>query len=236
MQGAPASMKKRSFSVIRPFSASKSPSSSRPENQPPQTEMPYFERMGPSVSMFIGNRRPVSMPVKPASEACRRHSSRLTSSLSSSRSSFHHAIGAMPSCAFIALHSHALVGTDLVVSLAGLAHGLEVRDLRYTNIPVGVARHPGPGVGHDGKHRGPVIPLRPGHGRLEIGEAFAMTHLGAHGLGMLGKIDMQRILAILDPAVRQQVVETGHALELLETVDHGVATIVTDDDDHLVAG
>ena len=51
--------------------------------------------------MFIGKRRPVSMPVKPATLACRRHSSRLTSSESSARSSFHQAMGAIPSLAFM---------------------------------------------------------------------------------------------------------------------------------------
>ena len=49
--------------------------------------------------MFIGKRRPVSIPLNPATEAWRRHSSRLTSSESSTRSSFHQAMGAMPSFA-----------------------------------------------------------------------------------------------------------------------------------------
>ena len=40
VQGAPAAMKKSICARIRSFSRSISPSSSSPENQPPQTEMP----------------------------------------------------------------------------------------------------------------------------------------------------------------------------------------------------
>src|SRR5690606_7415196 len=106
------------------------------------TEMPYFARIGPSSAMSIGKRRPVSMPVKPATLACRRHSSRLTSSDSSARSSFHHAIGAMPSLAFIS-NPHALIGANCILGLAGLAHTLELRHLGHAHVPVGIARHPG---------------------------------------------------------------------------------------------
>ncbi len=41
---------------------------------------------------------------------------------------------------------------------------------------------------------------------------------------------------MLDPAVLDEVVEGGAALEVLQPVDDGEAAIVADDDDHLVAG
>src|ERR1700757_3684746 len=102
--------------------------------------------MGPSSWMFMGKRRPVSMPVKPATLACLRHSSRLTSSESSARSSFHHAMGAIPSLAFMASHSYALLRADLILFLARFLHGFPRRDLRHADVPVGIAGDPGPGV------------------------------------------------------------------------------------------
>src|SRR3990167_5357265 len=129
MQGAPAALKKACWAATRSFSTSISPSSSRPENQPPQTEIPYFCRIGPSSAISIGKRRPVSMPVKPATEACRRHSSRLTSSDSSARSSFHHAIGAIPSFAFIS-DSHALLGANCNLAFPRGIHAGAIRALR----------------------------------------------------------------------------------------------------------
>ena len=99
---------------------------------------------GPSSSMFIGKRRPVSMPVKPATLACRRHSSRLTSSESSARSSFHHAIGAIPSLAFMASHSHALLRADLFLFLARFLHGFARGDLAARRRPSPRRREPRP--------------------------------------------------------------------------------------------
>src|SRR5918912_3520493 len=141
MHGAPAALKKVICSAIRSFSAAISPSRTRPENQPPHTEMPYRARMGLRTAASIGNRLPVSMPVKPATLAWRRHSSRLTSSLSCSRSSFHQAIGAMPNLAFMPSHSDPLLRTDLDLLRPGCAHGFPFRDLRHANVSVGVSRH-----------------------------------------------------------------------------------------------
>ena len=102
----PATLNSSICAAMRSFSSSMSPTSKRPENQPPQTLMPCSFRMGSSTAGSIGKRRPVSMPVKPASRACRRHSSSETSSLNSGRSSFHQAIGAMPSLALIFISDH----------------------------------------------------------------------------------------------------------------------------------
>src|ERR1700735_3959907 len=99
--------------------------------------------MGPSSLMFIGNRRPVSMPVKPATLAWRRHSSKLTSSESSARSSFHQAMGAIPSLAFMVLHSDALFGANGELRLARLLHRLARRNLGHADVPIGVPGNPG---------------------------------------------------------------------------------------------
>ena len=77
-----------------------SSSTSVPENQPPHSVTSAAFRIGSMTSGSLGKRRPISMPVKPAERDCRRHSSSDTSSLSSARSSFHHAMGDMPSLAF----------------------------------------------------------------------------------------------------------------------------------------
>src|SRR3954454_14447426 len=113
--------------------------------------------MGPKIAASIGKRRTVCMPVNPATLAWRRHSSRLTSSLSCLRSSFHQAIGAMPSFAFMLLHSNPLLRPDLDLLCASFAHGFPSRDLRHAHIPVGVARDPGERIGIDGDERGAVI-------------------------------------------------------------------------------
>src|SRR5580698_5231595 len=99
--------------------------------------------------MFIGKRRPVSMPVKPATLAWLRHSSRLTSSESSARSSFHQAIGAIPSLAFIDLHSHALLGANLELLLARGLNRFARRNFGHADVPIRVAGNPGVGVRRD---------------------------------------------------------------------------------------
>src|SRR6516162_3765781 len=123
--------------------------------------------MGPSSSMFMGKRRPVSMPVKPATLACLRHSSRLTSSESSARSSFHHAMGAIPSFAFMGSHSYALLRADLFLFFARLLHRFSRRNLRHADVPVRVARNPGPGVRGDRENGRPIVRLRPFERRFE---------------------------------------------------------------------
>src|SRR4051794_31194189 len=209
MHGAPAALKKAICSVIRSFSAAISPSRSRPENQPPHTEILYRARMGLRTAASIGKRRPVSMPVKPATLAWRRHSSRLTSSLSCSRSSFHQAIGAMPSFAFMLSYSNPLLRTDLDLLCASFAHGFPSRDLRYAHIPVGVARNPGECIGFDGDDGGAVVLLRPLHCFLEIGKALAAAGERPHRFGVLDKVDRKRLY---DLAIADEVVEAWGAL------------------------
>src|SRR4051795_4753233 len=193
MHGAPTALKKAIWAAMRSFSAAISPSSSRPENQPPQTLIPYRARIGLRTAASIGKRRPVSMPVKPATLAWRRHSSRLTSSLSCSRSSFHQAIGAMPSFAFMPSHSNPLLRTDLDLLRASFAHGFPARDLRHAHIPVGVARDPGECIGVDGNDGGAVVLLRPFHGILEIGEALAAAGERPHRFGVFDEVDRKRL-------------------------------------------
>src|ERR1700722_8336818 len=97
--------------------------------------------------MFIGKRRPVSMPVNPATLACSRHSSRLTSSESSARSSFHQAMGAIPSFAFMgSSNSTAPLGADLFLLSARIPDRFTRRDFGHADIPIGVAGNPGVGV------------------------------------------------------------------------------------------
>src|SRR4051794_22658620 len=213
MHGAPAALKKAICSAIRSFSAAISPSRSRPENQPPHTETPYRARMGLRTAASIGKRRPVSTPVKPAALAWRRHSSRLTSSLSCSRSSFHQAIGAMPSLAFMPSHPDPLLRTDLDLLRPGFAHGGPLRDLRHAHIPVGVARDPGERVGVDGDDGGAIVLLRPLHRLIEVGEALAAAGERPHRFGVSHEVDRERPY---DLAVADEVVEAWGALGVLQ--------------------
>src|SRR5580693_5400248 len=141
------------------------------------------------------------MPVKPATLAWLRHSSRLTSSESSARSSFHQAMGAIPSLASIGLNSDALLGADFLLLLTRDPDRLARRDFRHADIPIRVTRNPGVSVGVDRQHGRSIGGLGPVEGSLQIGEAFAMPRRGPHGFGVLREIDVQRIGAILDGAV-----------------------------------
>src|SRR5271156_4525151 len=210
MQGAPAALKKSICWAIRSFSREMSPSSRRPENQPPKTEMPYRFRIGPNSAMSIGKRRPVSMPEKPAALAWRRHSSSDTSSESSTRSSFHHAIGAIPSLAVnMTSNSHALLLADFFLGGARSAHALALGNLWNADVPVRVARHPREGVGRERDDGGAVGCLRPVHRRLEIADALGAPGERAHGFGVFDEIHRE---GLRDLAVFDEIIEAGHAL------------------------
>src|SRR5436309_3511490 len=161
MHGAFAALKKVIWAAMRSFSASISPSSKRPENQPPQTEIPYFARVGFRTFASMGKRRPVSMPVKPATLAWRKHSSSETSSLSSARSSFHQAMGAMPNFAFMTCsvlsNADALLLAHIGLVLGGFVYFLAGAHLGHAHVPQGIARGPCEGVGDDGDDGGAVI-------------------------------------------------------------------------------
>ena len=63
-----------------------------------------------------------------------------------------------------------------------------------------------------------------------------MPRQRAHRLGMFDEIDVQRVGAVGDPAILQQIVETRHAFELLQARNHRIAAVVADHDDHLMTG
>ncbi len=105
----PTALNNSICAAMRSFSCSMSPLSRRPENQPPQTR---DSLAGEDRSEHLRVHRETAAGLH-AGEAgdlvCRKHSSRLTSSLSSTRSSFHQPMGEMPSLAFIRFsHSDAL--------------------------------------------------------------------------------------------------------------------------------
>src|SRR5437899_6396578 len=100
MQGALTALNRSIIGWMRSLFLAKSSSTSVPENQPPQSVTSASFRIGSITFGSLGKRRPISMPVKPAERDWRRHSSSDTSSLNSTRSSFHHAMGDMPSLAF----------------------------------------------------------------------------------------------------------------------------------------
>src|ERR1044072_8950287 len=101
MQGALTALNSSIIGAMRSLLAASSSLTSVPENHPPQSVTSAARRIGSISPGLFGKRRPCSMPVKPALRDWRRHSSRDTSSLSSGRSSFHQAMGDMPSLAFI---------------------------------------------------------------------------------------------------------------------------------------
>src|SRR5438477_3396257 len=103
MQGALTALKRSIIGGMRSLFLARSSFTSVPENQPPQSVTSAFFRIGSMTLASLGKRRPISMPVNPAERDWRRHSSSDTSSLSSARSSFHHAMGDMPSLAFMLL-------------------------------------------------------------------------------------------------------------------------------------
>src|SRR6185369_3032412 len=103
MQGALTALNSSIIGAMRALLASISSLTSVPENQPPHSVTSAALRMGSMTLGSSGKRRPFSMPVKPAERDCLRHSSSDTSSLSSTRSSFHQAMGDMPSLAFMFL-------------------------------------------------------------------------------------------------------------------------------------
>ena len=201
------------------LSASTSPSSTWPENQPPQTEIPKRSSMGPSSSMFIGTGGRFPCRYNPATEAWRRHSSRLTSSESSARSSFHHAMGAIPSFAFNIRHTPTRCPAGFLPGARGRPRTVSRSEISGTpTSQSAVAGHPGAGVRGDRKDGGPVVALRPFERGFEIGKALATARMGAHGLRVFREIDVQRMIGIFDPAILQQVVEAGGALEFLQPV------------------
>src|SRR5918994_1944980 len=100
MQGAFTALNRSIIGWMRSLFAAMSSLTSVPENQPPQRVTSASLKIGSITFGSLGKRRPISMPVKPAERDWRRHSSSDTSSLSSARSSFHHAMGDMPSLAF----------------------------------------------------------------------------------------------------------------------------------------
>src|SRR5690554_820924 len=103
MQGASTALNSSIIGAMRALLLARSSSTSVPENQPPHRVTSAALRMGSMTAGSSGKRRPFSMPVKPAERDWRRHSSSDTSSLSSTRSSFHQAMGDMPSLAFMLL-------------------------------------------------------------------------------------------------------------------------------------
>src|SRR3954463_10812438 len=100
MQGAFTALNSSIIGAMRALLASMSSLTSVPENQPPHSVTSAALRIGSITLGSSGKRRPFSMPVNPAERDCLRHSSSDTSSLSSTRSSFHQAMGDMPSLAF----------------------------------------------------------------------------------------------------------------------------------------
>src|SRR5258706_15359538 len=103
MHGAPTALNRSIIGWMRSLFLAISSFTSVPENQPPQSVTSAFLRIGSITLGSSGKRRPFSIPVKPAERDWRRHSSSETSSLSSTRSSFHQAMGDMPSLAFMLL-------------------------------------------------------------------------------------------------------------------------------------
>src|SRR6185503_1535371 len=101
MQGALTALNSSIIGAMRALLTLSSSLTSVPENQPPHSVTSAFLRIGNITLGSSGKRRPFSMPVNPAERDCLRHSSSDTSSLSSTRSSFHQAMGDMPSLAFI---------------------------------------------------------------------------------------------------------------------------------------
>src|ERR1700722_7283068 len=110
-------------------------------------------------------------------------------------------MGALPSLASIGLNSDALLGADLLLLLTRGPYRLARRDFRYADIPIRVTGNPGVSVGVDRQHGRSIGGLGPVEGSPQIGKAFAMPRRGAHGFGVRGEIDVQRIGAILDAAV-----------------------------------
>src|SRR5262245_7564230 len=121
MQGASTALNSSIMGRMRSWLKAMSSLTSVPENQPPHRVTSAALRMGSMMSGSRGKRRPISMPVKPAERDWRRHSSSDTSSLSSTRSSFHHAMGDMPSLAFTSsLQFHKFRGSGF--GFIGLEH------------------------------------------------------------------------------------------------------------------
>src|SRR5690242_19036146 len=101
MQGAFTALNSAIIGAMRALLASRSSLTRVPENQPPHSVTSAAFRIGSITLGSSGKRRPFSMPVKPAERDCLRHSSSDTSSLNSTRSSFHQAMGDMPNLAFM---------------------------------------------------------------------------------------------------------------------------------------
>ena len=221
---------------MRSFSRSMSPSSSRPENQPPQTEIAVA---GEDRAELVHVHREAAAGLH-AGEAC---DARLSQALLEADvvGEFGEIVvppgdGGDSEFGFHARHTPTrCLARICSCSLRAFCTDSRVRDLRHADVPVGVAGDPGPGVGGDRQDGRPVVALGPFERRFEVGEALAMPRGRAHGLGVLGEIDVKRRLAVHHPAIDEQVVEAGHALGLLQAVDHGVPAVVADHDDHLVA-
>ena len=185
--------------------------------------------------MFIGKRRPVSMPVKPATLAWRRHSSRLTSSDSSARSSFHQAMGAIPSFAFMVHHTP----TRCFARISSCClRALRTASREETSgTPTSQSASPGTQEYASEAIESTVVrslPFAHSSAADKVGEALATPCSRAHRLGVLGEINVKRIVAISNATIGQQIVEAWHAFGLLQPIDHGEPTIVADHNDHLV--
>src|SRR5712672_1909496 len=115
----------------------------------------------------------------------------------------------------------------------GFENTLAGADLWHADIPPGIARGPGEGVRDDGQNRGAIGIPGPVDGRTKIGEAFDLSCERTHGFGVLGKVHRERLF---DAAILDQIVEACAALAVLQAIDHGIAAIVADDQDDLVAG
>src|SRR5438445_556382 len=71
-------------------------------------------------------------------------------------------------------------------------------DLRHADVPPRVAGCPGIAIGDDGDDRGAIRAFGPLHRLAEIRKALNPPREGAHGLGVLCKVDRKRLL---DPAI-----------------------------------
>src|SRR5712671_3838679 len=130
-------------------------------------------------------------------------------------------------------HADTLLLAVLELAFRGFENTLAGADLWHADIPPGIARCPGEGVGDDGQNRGAVGVPGPVDRRTKIGEAFDLSCERPHGFGVLGKVHGERLL---DATILEQVVEAHAALAVLKAIDHGIAPIVANDHDDLVAG
>ena len=101
------------------------------------------------------------------------------------------------------------------------------------DVPPGITRRPGMGVGGDDDHRRPVGLPGAIDRRFEIAQRSHMLGTGPHRFRVFGEIDGDQPFMA---HILEQVVERRHALEGLQAIDHRIAAVVADDDDELVTG